>query len=117
MTHIYNDTYLSGDPSLERVVVPANETDARTGETKPQTAGLAYWKLPGSEHRIVSTLTDFNKNFPFLHQNEARWRNAMNEKKRMRMGLATEADKEQIAEEDAYEKKWKEEFHMKAMKA
>lgn len=116
MTHIYNDTYLSGDPSLERVVVPANEVNEETGTVKPQSSGLAFWKLPGCEHRIITPLADFNKNFPYIHENEARWRNVMNARKRAKTGIASEVDELIISEGDAHEKKWKEESSMKAMK-
>ena len=102
--YVYNDTYTSGDPSLQQVV------------TVGVTAGLAFWRLPGCEHLLVTPLTDFNRHFPYLQVNETQWRNAANARKRAKMGIATEEDQDFIVVTELHEKEWKAASQMLVMK-
>lgn len=68
------DTYPSGAPVNIEVL----------GDVERGVVPLVRWSLPDGG-RILGTLVDFNSSFPFVHANEAKWRNAANAAKRWRM--------------------------------
>ena len=74
----FDDTYLSGSP-VDQIVLGT----------------VIKWSLPNGD-RICTTLADYNRNFPFIFQQEEKWKNAMNLRKRQRLGL-TGAEAQELA--------------------
>lgn len=88
----YNDQWPSGSP----MDVAAHFSDGQ----QP----VVGYTLPNGD-RITSTGSDYNRAMRFISAEEAGWRNAMNAKKRMALGLADENDLAMSAE---FNDKWSE---------
>lgn len=83
----YDDTYDS-NVSLNLTLLGA----PRAGES--DVIPKVSWTLPNGD-RLVTTLSDYNRNMPFIFKHEAQWKNAMNLRKRQRLGL-TEAEEQEL---------------------
>lgn len=68
---------------------------------------LVQFNLPTGEghKRVVWTLIDYNRNFPFISTHESKWRNMANAYKRAKLGW-TEADRIVVEDFDKLKHEW-----------